>query len=288
MIRPIACPPADERDLAIITQILHREAGIVIASGKASMVQSRLAKRLRKLGLEDYRSYVALLQSAEGAEERRRMVSALTTNVTQFFRESHHYDLLRSEVLPPLLVAARRGARVRIWSAGSSDGQEAYSAAMVIADLAPDFGNLDLRILATDIDPLMIRRGVEGHYPVADANPVPPPLRARFFTPVSDTGFRIVDPLRRLVTFRELNLHATWPMKGKFDVIFCRNVAIYFDPPSQIKLWQRFRSMLQPDGWLFVGHSERVPLQRVHGFESVGVTAYRASAMQDGGAYGAA
>lgn len=268
-------PTPSEADVARIAAILHQAAGIVIAPGKRSMVQSRLAKRLRALGLTDFESYLALVTSDQGAEERRKMVSALTTNVTHFFREAHHFETLRKEVLPPLLQRARARQRVRLWSAGCSSGQEAYSIAMTIADLAgQDLDRLDLKILATDIDGEMVARGTAALYDAASIEGIPEAMRQRFLTPEGG-GYRVTPPLRAMVSFRELNLHDRWPMKGRFDVIFCRNVVIYFDAPTQEKLWERFESALTPGGWLFVGHSERVPLRANGALRTAGITTYR-------------
>lgn len=274
---PNAIGPAapSETELAAIARVLYTDAGIVIAPGKGSMVQSRLGKRLRALGLRDYQSYIALITSEAGTDERRAMISALTTNVTQFFRENHHFDTLRKSALPSLLERARAGEKIRIWSAGSSNGQEAFSIAITLADMAGDLGKLDIRILATDIDPQMIARGREALYDPAALATVPTPLR-RFLTHEGG-GMRVVDPLRRIVSFRELNLHDSWPMRGTFDIIFCRNVVIYFDPESQARLWQRFEAALRPGGWLFVGHSERIPLVPPCRLITAGITTYRLS-----------
>ena len=263
-----------EAELREIAKILHDHAGIVIAPEKGSMVQSRLAKRLRALGLTSYAGYIALVSSENGRDERREMVSALTTNVTHFFRENHHFELLRKHALPSLIDRARAGERLRIWSAGSSNGQEAYSIAMTLAELAPDVGRLDVRILATDIDPRMIAQGAQGRYEPGLVAAVPEPLRHKYFVP-EDGQLRIVPALRDLLAFRELNLHEPWPMKGRFDIIFCRNVVIYFDPAAQSRLWQRFEMALNPGGWLMVGHSERVPATSHSRLVSAGITTYR-------------
>lgn len=263
-----------ESELREIAKIIYDHAGIVIAPGKGSMVQSRLGKRLRALGLKSYTDYIALVSSEAGKEEHRHMVSALTTNVTHFFRENHHFELLREQALPPLLERARAGGRVRLWSAGSSNGQEAYSMAMTLAELAPDLERLDIRILATDIDPVMIAHGAQGFYDAALVEAVPEPLRRKYFQP-EGSGQRVVPALRRLLAFKELNLHEPWPMKGHFDIIFCRNVVIYFDPEAQERLWRRFEAALNPGGWLFVGHSERVHQSSHSKLVSAGITTYR-------------
>lgn len=260
-------------ELSTIAQILYEQAGIVIAPDKGSMVQSRLGKRLRALGLEDYRSYIELITSTSGEAEKRAMISALTTNVTHFFRENHHFETLRSTALPALLERARAGGKVRIWSAGSSNGQEAFSIAMVIADMAPDLAQLNIRILATDIDAQMIASGREALYEKAALGSIPQALHR--FTTVEPAGLRMADPLRAMVSFKELNLHDPWPMKGPFDIIFCRNVVIYFDPAAQHRLWSRFETMLAPGGWLFAGHSERVPQDPPSKLSAAGITTYR-------------
>lgn len=270
----LAGPAApSEAELGTIARVLYDQAGIVLAPGKTSMVQSRLGKRLRVLGLKDYGSYIALITSDEGQDERRAMISALTTNVTQFFRENHHFETLRNIALPPLLAKARAGAKVRIWSAGCSNGQEAFTIAMLLADMASDIARLDIRILASDIDPQMIERGREALYDLGTLATIPKPMQ-RFVTE-EPGGIRISAALRPLVSFRELNLHDTWPMRGRFDIIFCRNVVIYFNPEDQLRLWRRFEAALTPGGWLFVGHSERIPLDSPSQLTTAGITTYK-------------
>lgn len=269
-----ACLRPNATELSVIARIVHDAAGIVIAQGKESMVQSRLAKRLRALGMTDYSSYLALVQSPDGADEKARMLSALTTNVTNFFRESHHFEHLRKHALPPLIARARAGGRVRIWSAGCSNGQEPYSIAMVLAELASDIERLDIRILATDIDTEMIAIGNAAVYAAEAAAPLPQDLRDRYLAS-ADGKISVRPPARNLVTFRTLNLHSPWPMQGRFDIIFCRNVVIYFDAEMQAVLWRRFELALAPGGWLYVGHSERVAIGDGSRLRSSGITTYR-------------
>jgi chemotaxis protein methyltransferase CheR len=255
-----------------IAAIAEADAGIVIAGEKASMVQSRLAARLRALGMTHFREYLDYIEGDDGVDERREMISALTTNVSHFFREPHHFDVLRNQVLPPLVDRVRRGGRVRIWSAGCSRGQEACSIAMAILELLPDAAERDVRILATDIDRSVLQDAAAGTYDIPSLAPVPPRLRDRYFAP-ADGGLSAGPELRAMVRFRELNLHGPWPMTGFFDVVFCRNVVIYFSAERQAALWPRFARAIAPGGWLFVGHSERVSPGA--GFEVAGVTAYR-------------
>jgi chemotaxis protein methyltransferase CheR len=266
------------RDFREIAAMLYADAGIYLPETKATLVYSRLVKRLRKLNLESFQDYCNLVGAGEGAGERLEMLSALTTNVTRFFREPHHFEHLKTRVLPSLLNAARHGARVRLWSAACSTGQEPYSMALTLLSLEPDAGALDIKILATDIDPRVVAEGRRGAYVEAALADVPPLLRKRYFVCAPDRGsdeLLVADELRRLVSFRTLNLNADWPMPGKFAAILCRNVVIYFDEPTQQKVWSKFVSKLEPNGWLYIGHSERVTGPAASWLVSDGVTAYR-------------
>ncbi len=265
-------------DFRKIAAMLHADAGIYLPDAKATLVYSRLVKRLRTLGLASFGDYCALVADVAGADERQKMLAALTTNVTRFFREPHHFQHLKENVLPPLLQAARRGGKVRIWSAGCSRGHEPYSMAMTILSLMPDAADHDVRILASDIDPNVVEEGRAGRYIESEISSVPPNERARFFA-AERTGegktFTVTDEMRRLVAFRELNLIGQWPMKGPFHAIFCRNVVIYFDEPTQAKIWSRFAPLLVPGGLLCIGHSERITGPALPLFSSVGITAYQ-------------
>ena len=261
-------------DFSKIAQILHSHAGIALAEGKAALVYSRLAKRLRSLGLRSFREYCALVEDSRQVDERQAMMAALTTNVTRYFREPHHFDHLRDQVLPRLVDRAKRGGRIRLWSAACSNGQEPYSMAITLLSALPDAANLDVKILATDIDPNMIAEGKAGIYREDAIAPVPAELRRRWFKKAGQDRWEVADELRALVAFRELNLIGDWPMKGKFDVIFCRNVVIYFDEPTQERIWSRFAPMLEPGGTLYIGHSERVTGPAANIFHTVGLTTY--------------
>ena len=262
-----------EDDFKKIAQILHSHAGIALAEGKAALVYSRLAKRLRSLGLRSFREYCALVEDKQGVDERQAMMAALTTNVTRYFREPHHFDHLRDVVMPKLVDRARRGGRIRLWSAACSNGQEPYSMAITVLQALPEAANLDVKILATDIDPNMVAEGRAGIYREDAITPVPLDLRRKWFKK-SGSGWEVADELRELVAFRELNLIGDWPMKGKFDVIFCRNVVIYFDEPTQERIWSRFAPLLEPGGTLYIGHSERVSGPGASLFETTGLTTY--------------
>lgn len=262
-----------EDDFKKIAQILHSHAGIALAEGKAALVYSRLAKRLRSLGLRSFREYCALVEDKQGVDERQAMMAALTTNVTRYFREPHHFDHLRDVVMPALAERARRGGRVRLWSAACSNGQEPYSMAITVLQALPEAANLDVKILATDIDPNMVAEGRAGVYREDAVAPVPLELRRKWFRKAAG-GWEVADELRELVAFRELNLIGDWPMRGKFDAIFCRNVVIYFDEPTQERIWSRFAPLLEPGGALYIGHSERVTGPATTQFETTGLTTY--------------
>lgn len=264
-------------DFKRIAGMLHGDAGIALSPSKATLLYSRLAKRLRALGLTDFSQYCDLLNDPAQRGERQMMLAALTTNVTRFFREPHHFDHLRQHLLPPLLAAAQKGGRIRIWSAACSSGQEPYSIALTILGLLPDAMKYDVRVLATDIDPNMVAAGRAGRYPDEALSPVPAPLRQRWFRPCAE-GMEAGEELRRLVGFRELNLIGDWPMRGQFDAILCRNVVIYFEEDTQARIWSRFLPLLRADGFLYIGHSERLSGPAASSFETAGITTYRRKA----------
>jgi len=273
---PIESPAEAEfrfspEDFDAIAAMLRGDAGITLPAGKAALVYARLAKRLRALDLANFGDYVALLASPAGEHERRNMVSALTTNVTRFFREPHHFEHLRTAVLPPLLAWARRGGRVRLWSAGCSSGEEAYSLAAVVAALAPEAASLDVRILATDIDQVVLERTLAARYATIEG--VPPDLR-RWFEH-SSGGWKVAPALKSLLRIKQLNLTRPWPLRGPFDAVLCRNVAIYFDIGMQHQLWDGFADVIGPGGMLYIGHSERLAGRAGAKFENIGITAYR-------------
>lgn len=266
-----------EGDFHKIASLIKEIAGIHLVEAKAPLVYSRLAKRLRAIKLKSFSEYCALIASDEGIEERGHMLNALTTNVTRFFREPHHFDILKSTVLPPLLERAKQGGRVRLWSSACSSGEEPYSIALTVLSLLPDAASYDIKILATDIDQNVIAKGKRGVYGASNVEAAPSDLRTTYFAKAPDAGgdLAIDDRAKALVTFRPLSLIKPWPVKGPFDAIFCRNVVIYFDRETQQALWRKFADVLPPDGWLFIGHSERITGEAENSFSSEGFTAFR-------------
>ena len=221
------------------------------------------------------RNYRPLLSGTEVLKERQRRLPGLPPNETRSSRGPPHFDHLRDKVLPPLLDAARRGGRVRIWSAACSSGQEPFSIAMTILSLMPDAADRDVKVLATDIDPNMVAEGRAGQYAPHLLEGIPPDYRKKYTVPAAGGAVRMADDVRALVTFNELNLIGDWPMKGKFDAIFCRNVAIYFEDDTQARLWSRFAPLVNTDGALYIGHSERIQGPAAAAFRPDGVTTYR-------------
>ena len=269
----------ERRHFDFIAGLLYKLAGISLAPHKIEMMYSRLARRLRELGLKDFDTYCALVESDRGEAEIRFLVNALTTNLTSFFREHHHFDHLAKTVLAGAKAAQVQNSqpRLRIWSAGCSSGPEPYTMAMVLSANIPDIRRWDAKILATDIDTHMVDTARRGVYPADSAKTIPAELRDRFTKRVRDSGepeITMADELRRLITFKPLNLLEPWPMKGPFDAIFCRNVLIYFDRTGRTAVIEKFATLLPENAFLYLGHSES--LYGVSGsFSQVGATIYR-------------
>jgi chemotaxis protein methyltransferase CheR len=271
--------PFTRTDFRHIARMLHADVGITLSEAKAPLIYSRLVKRLRVLGLRSFKDYCIMVGQRSGADERRHMATALTTNVTRFFREPHHFDHFKAQQLPDLVERARRGGRVRLWSAGCSSGEEAYSLALTILAAMPDAARMDVKILATDIDEDMLERAGDGLYSDAAVAPIDRELRQRWFGRSRARGgervWSVGEELRALVAFKELNLIGAWPMRGPFQTIFCRNVAIYFEDDVQARVWRQIAPMLADDGLLYIGHSERIV--GASDFDPIGMTIYRRS-----------
>ena len=265
--------PLTWEDFHRIASLVHGESGIVLTEGKVNLVYSRLAKRLRAIGLRNFRDYCGLVHSPDGADERQAMICALTTNVTRFFREDHHFKYLHDVLCPQFRRTLDAGGRVRIWSAACSSGEEPYSAALTILRAIPDAAQRDILILATDLDGDILARGEAGVYPAERLMDIPVEYRGGVERSSHDSGFSFSPAIRTMIRFKELNLLSDWPIRNKFDLIFCRNVMIYFDDETQSRIWARFAQQMTPDASLCIGHSERVGNE--HPFELVGQTIYR-------------
>ena len=280
MAQPALQPPVFDLTAELfekITSIVNSETGIQFPPEKRTLVQARISKRLRTLKIAGFAEYAEFLNSKEGEVERKSLVSLLTTNVTRFFRENHHFDHLKTEVLPGLIERARNGGRVRLWSAGCSSGEEPYSMALSVLALESDIAKYDFKILASDVDPIVVKKAAAGVYKTSALETLTPKLRQTYFNPnPSETGTSVAtDALKSIIAFRELNLMDSWPFRGQFDAVFCRNVVIYFDAPTSARIWAKLAERVLDNGMLYVGHSERVGNADQIGLEAVGVTAYK-------------
>ncbi len=261
-----------DADFRCVVEHAHALAGITLSDHKRDMVYSRLARRVRALRLSSIREYCELLESDQAQQELGHFVNAITTNLTSFYREAHHFSHLREH-----LAALSVQRRIRLWSAGCSAGMEPYTMALTAYEALGNPAARDFKILATDIDTSILARAAQGQYPEKDIEKVPKELLQTFFhhkAAKAESLYEASAQLKRLIAFKHLNLIGEWPMKGPFDAIFCRNVMIYFDKPTQERLLRRFAQLLSPTGFLYLGHSESI--RGVEDtFQLVGNTVYK-------------
>lgn len=261
-----------DMEFRFLAETARAQTGIVLGDHKKDMVYSRLVRRLRALGLQNFAQYCALLGGPEAQSEMGHLVNALTTNLTSFFRERHHFEHLRDQVLAPL--ARQPSQRIRLWSAACSAGMEPYSMAMVMQHSLPDIDRRDARILATDIDTAMLATAAAGSYPLAQYENIPEEYRRDVRIDPLHDRMEIADTLKQRITFKPLNLLDDWPMQGQFDAVFCRNVVIYFDKQTQAELFDRMAERIIMGGYLYIGHSENL-FNVCDRFELLGRTIYR-------------
>lgn len=239
-------------------EIVYEKSGISLSSGKESLVSARVAKRMRALNLDDYKAYLDLVLRDETGEEVVLLLDAISTNVTSFFREPAHFEVLGA-LLEKWAAAGQK--RFRLWSAACSSGEEPYTMGMTVSEtLGAHRGDHDVRILATDISTRILRHSMAGVYTKERVQSIPPMLRDRYFAPCRGDNagdFEVKDSLKSMVTFRRMNLsHTPFPLHGPLDVVFCRNVMIYFDNKVRAALLGEIYRLLKPGGYLFVGHAE--------------------------------
>ena len=257
-------------DFERVRKLIYQHAGISLSPVKQDMVYSRLARRLRATGLKTFAEYLALLEKGDKAEWEK-FVNSLTTNLTSFFREPHHFPILAE-----LLKKSQGRSPFKIWCCASSTGEEPYSIAMTVVETLGNF-NVPVSIVASDLDTNVLATADKGVYPTDRVEKLSPERLRRFF--VKGTGaqegvFSVRPELRRLISFQRINLlEANWPVRGPLDVIFCRNVMIYFDKPTQHKILSRFAPLMHESGLLFAGHSESF-LHAADLFSSQGKTVY--------------
>jgi len=259
-----------------IRKLVIEHTGISLSDAKRNLVYGRLSKRLRKMKIDDFGSYISLLKSSEGKDELANFTNAITTNLTSFFRENHHFEYLKSNVLPELLRLNADTRRIRIWSAGCSTGEEPYSIAMTVREMIPASKDWDIRILATDLDTNVLAHAKAGVYSLERINNLSKPRLKRWFLRgrgEQSDSVKVRAELQNMITFKQLNLMEPWPIKNQFDIIFCRNVVIYFDKPTQKVLFKRYHDVLQDHGHMFIGHSETM-FKVSDDFKLIGNTTY--------------
>ncbi|GMQ89660.1 MAG: protein-glutamate O-methyltransferase CheR [Gammaproteobacteria bacterium] len=250
-----------DHDFEAVREILYANAGISLNTGNRDLVYGRLARRLRACRFGGFSEYLRLLDSPGGEQEMVHFLNALTTNLTGFFREPHHFDYLASNMLPEVADRPADDRQYRIWSAGCSSGEEPYSIAMVARECLPCAGNVDVQILATDLDSSVVERARQGRYSSERIAGLSRPRASKWFRRINGADscdVQVDTSLRSMIEFKQLNLMHEWHFKDAFDVIFCRNVMIYFDKPTQRKLFDRYADCLVEGGYLFVGRSESV------------------------------
>lgn len=265
------------RDFDFLRALSNERTGIVVTDDKFDMFYSRLARRVRALGLSNFADYCDYLDRPANGDEITELVNALTTNLTSFFRENHHFDFLAERLLPEHVRRHTGGKRsLRIWSAGCSTGEEPYSLSMVLDEQARLLRGWDIGILASDIDSNVLTQASAGIYPMSRVEGLPTARLKRYFQKGKGRQSgkaRVRDVLRQPLRFSRINLMERLDLETQ-DVIFCRNVIIYFDKPTKIRLLEKFANVLADDGHLFVGHSESLH-QVTDRFELIGNTVYR-------------
>lgn len=264
-------------EFKFICRYVYKIAGIVLNDSKREMVYRRLTRIIRERKLSSFSEYCEILKHND-PEERSYFINAITTNLTSFFREKHHFDYLLQHELPRLLENNRHNKKIRIWSSASSTGEEPYSIAITLMEaLKAYLSNWDVKVLATDIDSEVLAKAKAGIYEHQRISDIPEEYKSTYFKKGTGKNLNRVKAdvkLQKLITFKQLNLLHEWPMKGPFDVIFCRNVIIYFDKATQQELFERYYELLAPGGLLFLGHSESLGNFQKY-FENVGRTIFR-------------
>ncbi|MDI6651419.1 CheR family methyltransferase [Gluconobacter japonicus] len=260
------------QSLKIISQIAYDVSGIILSEKKEDLIFSRLNKRLRENKLSSFEEYCIFIQS--NPDERLQMIASLTTNVTAFYRERHHFQYLSKLIKNKFIDRIKDGEELRIWSAACSSGEEAYSAAMTVSDVLIPLAVAKIKILGTDIDNGMLGRSREGVYSIEEKNSIPLEIFNKFCIE-KENQFTFKKDILEKLRFKSLNLIAEWPFESKFHAIFCRNVAIYFDKMTREKLWLRLAQRLHVGGELYIGHSERISNPDMLSLRPFGLNSYK-------------
>jgi len=266
-----------DTDFQSVRDLVSKNTGISLSEAKRDMVYSRLTRRLRELNLQRFSDYLAFICGDGGDDELIQFTNAITTNLTSFFREKHHFEYLAETLLPELMKRNADQRKIRIWCCAASTGEEPYSIAMVVKETIPKHSDWDVKILATDLDTNVLATAKEGVYPIDRIKDISAHRQRRFFLKGSGKQqghVRVGSELRQLITYKKLNLMDQWPLRGPIDIIFCRNVVIYFTKDTQEILLERFSKLVAPQAHLFMGHSESLN-NVTDQFELLGKTIYR-------------
>ncbi len=267
-----------DRHFERLRKSVREHTGIHLSDAKRELVYGRLSRRIRKLGLSGFDDYCGLIDN-EDETELTEFMNAITTNLTSFFRESHHFDYVAQSAVPELMKQNGVGKKIRVWSAGCSTGEEPYSIAITLMEAVPNIESWDVRILATDLDSNVLTKAQAGVYPVERVESLSRTRLRRWFNKGKGENaglVRVCDDIKSLISFKQLNLMHEWPFRGPFDVLFCRNVVIYFEKSTQRDLFSRYANILQDRGLLFIGHSETL-FKVSDRFKPLGKTIYRKS-----------
>jgi chemotaxis protein methyltransferase CheR len=270
-----------DKNFKFLCEYVYDATGIVLNDSKREMVYRRLTRIVRERDLTSFTDYCELLRTSP-EQEKNYFVNAITTNLTSFFREQHHFDYLIQHELPKLISAKNNrgaeGKRLRVWSSATSTGEEPYSIAMTLLEGMKNVLNQwDVKVLATDIDSNVLATAKSGVYDEKRIEDIPANYKKKYFHHGSgdnENKVKVDKSLQKIITFKQLNLLHDWPMKGPFDIVFCRNVIIYFDKKTQQELFERYYDLLAPGGLLMLGHSENLGAYQKY-FENVGRTIFR-------------
>ena len=263
-----------ETDFKSISHLAYKFTGIVLGSHKRDMVYGRLARRLRELGLLRVSDYIELVEN-DSNQEVSKFINAITTNLTSFYREAHHFEFVSKTLIPELKKTNNGTRKIRAWSAGCSTGEEPYSLAMTFKE-SMNLHGWDFKILATDLDSKVLNKAQQGIYDIERIESINPSYQKKWFMRDKNQAdiVKVKPELQELIRFKRLNLLEQWPMKGPFDFIFCRNVVIYFNAETQAALFDRYADMLKEGGYLIIGHSESLD-RKCNRFRPIGKTIYQ-------------
>ncbi len=266
-----------DQEFRLLSSFIYERSGINIQAHKKTLIKGRLTKRLRTLGLKKFKDYYEYISKSENSEEMVQMIDAVSTNVTHFFREQAHFDFLKAVIIPEMVRRVKGGERekLRVWCAASSSGEEPYSIAMTFHDNFVGLQSEDFMILGSDISTRVLKTAEEGIYPADKLTNISKSQRLKYFDEMSNGTCRVNEILKKHMVFKRINLmDDAFPFKNPLDVIFCRNVMIYFDKKTQQKLIEKFYSHLKQGGYLFLGHSEGLTGVK-HCFSYVQPSVYR-------------